>query len=176
MRHRLSAVALAMLCISCAKEKTAENGDFPEETERTAIGAENLSGNDATGDIGAPLSNRSSIDLRSPEGAAQVLRDFAALLEQGRLVDAGNLSEDELIALFTAADEIHADIGEPGRVEGAAGSLYVEIPIRFHGGLKDGKAFSRDATATLRRSNDVPGSTEQQRQWRIYRLEMQPLT
>ena len=59
-------------------------------------------------------------------------------------------------------------------MEGAAGSSYVDIPFRLYGRLKDGKPFNQVGTVTLRRVNDVPGSTEEQRSWRIYKIEMQP--
>ena len=64
--------------------------------------------------------------------------------------------------------EHHATIGTPGRVEGAAGSLYVEIPVQLYGRMKTGEPFSSAGTITLRRVNDVPGSTAEQRRWRIY--------
>ena len=70
--------------------------------------------------------------------------------------------------------EIHSEVGAPGAMEGAAGSSYVDIPFRLYGKLKDGKAFNQVGTVTLRRVNDVPGSTEEQRSWRIYRIDLQP--
>lgn len=64
--------------------------------------------------------------------------------------------------------EHHATVGIPGSVEGAAGSLYVEVPVQLYGRLASGKPFSSAGTVTLRRVNDVPGSTAEQRRWRIY--------
>lgn len=62
----------------------------------------------------------------------------------------------------------NATVGMPGPVEGAAGSLYVEIPVQLYGRLKTGTPFSSAGVVTLRRVNDVPGSTAEQRRWRIY--------
>jgi len=56
-------------------------------------------------------------------------------------------------------------------MEGAAGSSYVEMPVRMYGKLRAGGPFSSLQTVTLRRVNDVPGSTEEQRRWHIYRIE-----
>lgn len=64
--------------------------------------------------------------------------------------------------------EHHATVGIPGPVEGAAGSLYVEVPVQLYGRMKSGEPFSSAGTVTLRRVNDVPGSTAEQRRWRIY--------
>ena len=72
---------------------------------------------------------------------------------------------------YAGYSEVHAEVLAPGAVEGAAGSSYVEVPVRVYGTLKGGKASSRPGKVVLRRVNDVPGSTAEQRQWHIYRLE-----
>ena len=56
-------------------------------------------------------------------------------------------------------------------MEGGAGSHYVEIPVQLYGRLKDGKEFNSRGTMTLRRVNDIPGSTEVQRRWHIMNAE-----
>ena len=56
-------------------------------------------------------------------------------------------------------------------MEGAAGSSYVTVPVVVYGRAPGG-AFSRSGSATLRRVNDVPGSTEVQRRWHIERIEL----
>ena len=124
------------------------------------------------------------IDPKSPQGAGQVLQSYAALLEQGRFSEArrlwsgggqgSSMSEEAFAAAFGKFAEIHAEIGAPGQMEGAAGSAYVDIPVRFYGRREGGASFSSAGTATLRRVNDVPGSTEEQRRWQIYRVEVQP--
>jgi hypothetical protein len=44
------------------------------------------------------------------------------------------------------------------------------VPLTVSGVL-DGTRVSRQATAILRRVNDVPGSTEAQRHWHIERID-----
>jgi hypothetical protein len=56
-------------------------------------------------------------------------------------------------------------------MEGAAGSSYVTVPVIFYGKSKEGQSFRRAATVTLRRVNDVPGSSEAQRRWHIERVD-----
>lgn len=124
------------------------------------------------------------IDPKSGQAAGQVLQSYAALLEQRRLAEArqlwtesgdgSGLSQDGFKEAYSKYSEIHAEIGTPGPVQGAAGSAYVEIPVRIYGRLKGGQAFSSTGTATLRRVNDVPGSTAEQRRWLIYRIDVQP--
>lgn len=120
----------------------------------------------------------------SPQGAASVLERYFALIEQRRYADAWRLwsdqgrasgrSEAEFAADFGRYREYHANIGAPGDAEGAAGSVYVEVPVQIYGRLADGAAFNAAGTATLRRVNDVPGSTAGQRRWHIHAIDATP--
>lgn len=113
-----------------------------------------------------------AIDPKSGQGAGQVLQSYFALVESGRFAEANKLWSTGVERLdLTGYREIHGNIGAPGNVEGGAGSLYVEIPVQLYGRLKDGKEFNSRGTMTLRRVNDVPGSTEEQRRWHIMNAE-----
>lgn len=132
------------------------------------------------------------LDLSAPEGpaglpkdgtqdAGQVLDRYFALVEERRYLDAyrlwsdgGRATGDSAAAFaksFDAFREFHAEVGEPGEPQGGAGSIYIEIPVRLHGRMKDGKEFRSRGIMILRRVNNVPGSTAEQRQWRIYNSE-----
>ncbi|GAO38410.1 hypothetical protein SCH01S_15_00350 [Sphingomonas changbaiensis NBRC 104936] len=116
-------------------------------------------------------------DKTSAQGAAQVVQTYYALIEAGKYPEARALwsdsgkasgkSEESFAAGFGTYAEYHAQIGAPGRIEGAAGSLYVDVPVVAYGRLKSGAAFDRKGKVTLRRCNDVPGCTAEQRAWRI---------
>ena len=67
--------------------------------------------------------------------------------------------------------DVHIEIGKLGEPEGAAGSIYVTMPVIFYGDLHNGQPFRRSADVTLRRVNDVPGSTDAQRRWHIERID-----
>lgn len=124
------------------------------------------------------------IDPKSAQGAGQALQRFGGLLEQRKFAEAYDQWSDEgrasgmSKAQFTAAyekyAEIHSEVGGPGQMQGAAGSAYVDLPFRLYGKLKSGEPFNLVGPVTLRRVNDVPGSTAEQRQWHIYRSEVQP--
>ena len=62
--------------------------------------------------------------------------------------------------------------GAPGAIEGAAGSLYVTVPVQIYARQKSGEELHQLGKATLRRVNDVPGSTAAQRAWHIYRIDL----
>lgn len=70
-------------------------------------------------------------------------------------------------ASFAGVKRYTATVGAPGAVEGAAGSLYVIVPVAVTGEKADGAPIHIRGVVTLRRVNDVPGSTAEQRQWHI---------
>jgi len=118
----------------------------------------------------------------SAQGAAQVVQSYYALLEFGRAAEAwrlwsagspGRAADAEALARQVAAyADYHAQVGAPGAIEGAAGSLYVEVPVVIYGRRTDGGELHRSGKVTLKRVNDVPGSTAEQRRWRIFRIEL----
>src|SRR6476619_2660292 len=117
------------------------------------------------------------IDPKSAEAAGQIVQHYGALIEQGRWTESWKLWSDAAAAKafdrnWRDASEVHMEIGKPGDSEGAAGSIYITEPVIFYGKTKSGGSFRRAATVTLRRVNDVPGSTEAQRRWHIERIDL----
>ncbi|ETI64991.1 hypothetical protein C100_04465 [Sphingobium sp. C100] len=125
----------------------------------------------------APIAE-GSIDPDSAQGAAQVVQGYYGLLEEKRFEDAQDLwnpstaigAQDDahFAARFRGFSEIHANVGAPSEPEGAAGSLYVTVPVQVYGRIAaNGKPWYALRQVTLRRVNDVPGSSEEQRRWHI---------
>jgi hypothetical protein len=118
----------------------------------------------------------------SAQGAAQVVQTYYALIETGRYAQAWRLwgdggkasgrSEEAFAMGFGPYASYHAQTGAPGAIEGAAGSLYVEVPVVIYGARRDGRPLHQSGKATLRRVNDVPGSTAEQRRWHIAGIEL----
>jgi hypothetical protein len=111
------------------------------------------------------------IDPKSAEAAGQIVQHYGALIEQGRWADAANSWGDPGAASAFATQLLarglkHLEIGKPSEPEGAAGSVYVSMPVAFYTGDKRAAA-----DVTLRRVNGVPGSTQAQRRWHIERIE-----
>ena len=126
-----------------------------------------------------PAKGSASYDPASAAAAQAVLIDYARHLESGQLSEARRSwtegSDSSIIdGQLEQFDRIKAEVGNPGRMEGAAGSSYIEIPLDLTGLTRNGKPLALSGTAILRRVNDVPGSTELQRRWHIYRVELQP--
>lgn len=111
---------------------------------------------------------------QSAQGAANVVQTYYALLGEGKAAEAGQLRGDGQAPDLGPYAEYHAQVGGPGQIEGAAGSLYVEVPVVIYGRLKTGAEVHQSGKAVLRRVNDVPGSTPAQRRWHIERIELTP--
>lgn len=116
---------------------------------------------------------RGPIDPKSAEGAGQVVQRFAALIEEGKFAEAykawgagielGELAPERLKAL----GDVHLEVGKPYDQEGAAGSIFIMVPLRLYGTGKDGKGFNFIGPVTLRRVNDVDGASAAQLRWHI---------
>jgi hypothetical protein len=183
-------LAIALACSSCG-------GKQSEDAREAASPVENLPAEAPAatpdtikpGEPGGLPDDRTPvvegpIDPKSAQGAGQVLQRFGGSLEQRHFAEAYRLWSDgghasgmtgtQFIASYDKYAEIHSEVGAPGPLEGAAGSAYVDIPFRLYGKSKSGEPFNLVGPITLRRVNDVPGSTGEQRQWHIYRSEVQP--
>ena len=184
MQKRFLIIALALLS-AC---RPATDANLANEAAPEPVGnAVPPTASPAPGTPGLPddrtplIDSKGPIDPKSAEAAGQVMQQYAVWFERRRFAEAyrlwGNggqasgLSEQKFAAQSADDAEIHFEIGKPGDMEGAAGSSYVTVPIRFYGRRKNGADFSRAGTATLSRVNDVPGSSEEQRRWHIERLD-----
>jgi hypothetical protein len=185
--RRSMILALALAGAACgrtpADDSTQPAPATQNETQAPALPPETVKPGEAGGlpDDRTPIAE-GPIDPKSGQGAGQVLQRFGALLEQRKFGEAyrlwsdggraSGLSEAQFAAAYGKYDEIHAEVGAPGQSEGAAGSIYVDVPFRLYGTIKRGGPFNLIGTVTLRRVNEVPGSTEEQRGWHIYQSDL----
>ena len=128
-----------------------------------------------------PLGNPSSSDDPGPAGAVAVVRRYYEAIQRRDFPQAYRLWEGEgeasgqtfedFAAGFAETSSVEIEIGAPGRVEGAAGSRYIEIPVRLKATTKDGQAQSFRGKYVLRRSV-VDGASAEQRAWHIYSADI----
>lgn len=178
-KHKIALAALLLgACSRAAPEQSninelgrptrVENGSGPTAAEARAQAA--------AAEKAAPLSERTGpIDPKSAEAAGQIVQHYGALIEERRFRDAAALWTDAKSARNFGEElktngQFHLEIGKPGEPEGAAGSIYVTVPIKFYGSDARRGSTGRYADVILRRVNDVPGSTETQRRWHIERI------
>ncbi len=108
--------------------------------------------------------------------AAAVVRSYYGAINAGQhgraygmWSDGGRASgqtADQFARGFGDTARVSVSTGEPGRVEGAAGSRYVTIPVAVETVHADGSVHHYDGSYTLRRAV-VDGASAEQRQWRI---------
>ncbi|MGE5562350.1 MAG: hypothetical protein ACM3ZV_03485 [Bacillota bacterium] len=117
-----------------------------------------------------------AVDPKSTQAALNIAQKFADLLNQRKFDEAYMLlgpngpSRSEFLGMWGQFDSLTVKVGKPGQQEGAAGSIYLSVPLEVSG-VGHGEGIRGSDTLVLRRVNDVPGSTEQQRQWHIERIE-----
>jgi hypothetical protein len=124
----------------------------------------------------APTARQPVLDPKSSRAAEQLVRNFAGLLASRNFDEAYMLlgpqapPRRQFIAPFDGYRDLSVKVGAAGFQEGAAGSVYVSVPLSISGRNRGG-SLTRNADVVLRRVNDVPGSTEAQRHWHIQRLD-----
>jgi len=168
MNRIVAAAVLGTLLTSCSREPQGSNVQRPSaSTPSSSI---------------APRPNvvtprpRPTIDPKSSEAAEDLVRGFVRLLNQGKVADAYMLlgpnapPRREFEHQWKSYSDLNVTTGRAGAQDGAAGSIYVSVPLTISGRLNH-ERVTRSATAVLRRVNDVPGSTEMQRRWHIERID-----
>lgn len=120
-------------------------------------------------------------DSGSAEAAVAVIRGYYAAIDASDYArayrywagegEASGQTFEEFRRGFAGTASVRVDVGEPGRIEGAAGSRYIRIPVEVHATTAQGTAQCFRGSYTLRRAV-VPGATEEQRRWRIYSAEL----
>jgi hypothetical protein len=176
---RVAAFATGLLALAACNqpapqpESNAAQAVDPTPSEVPASIPPPATGPDAKTPLAEP---NGAIDPKSAEAAGQVVQHYGALIEQQRFKEANLLwgsgeSAADFAVQLKRYPEAHLEIGRPGGMEGAAGSIYVTVPVTFYGKDQNSAEFRRNADVVLRRVNDVPGSTEVQRRWHIERVE-----
>ena len=153
--NKLAAAALTVLLIAgCAKPA-------PDEPAHEAP---------------VPPARQPTVDPKSSAAAEELVTGFARLLGTGRSDQAYMLlgpnapPRKSFNSDFERIRNMQVNVGRAGDQEGAAGSIYLSVPLAISGTV-DGKRVSRSAKVLVRRANDVPGSTEAQRHWHIERID-----
>jgi membrane-bound inhibitor of C-type lysozyme len=108
----------------------------------------------------------------SAQGAAEVVRTYYALLSKRNSVLAATYRADGTPENLSQYATLDAQVGAPGAITGAGNTLTVEVPVALSGRMADGSALKKSGKAVLKRANDGPSSTPEQRTWRIDRISL----
>lgn len=176
MRAAMWLVVAAMLAVSACNKPTqmraTSNAGQPVKSGTQPPVPPPGTGPDAK----TPFGPKEVIDPKSPEAAGQIVQHYGALIAKGRMNDAQALwvssdSASKFALQLKHCHEVRLEMREPGDEEGAAGSIYIGVPVTFSGKDQNDADFRRPAEVILRRVNDVPGSSEAARRWHIERID-----
>lgn len=120
--------------------------------------------------------------LTTTDSAVSVIRDYYAAIREHDYArayamwsDSGRASGqrfDEFARGFTETARVEVTVGVPGRIEGAAGSRYIEVPVQVAARTRDGTPQRFSGRYVLRRAV-VTGATPAQRRWHIYSAHLE---
>jgi len=123
----------------------------------------------------SPVSPRSDLDgaiaaLRAYYDAID-RRDYAAAFAAwGSSGPPGSPALSDFAAGYASTDSVRLATGTPGRIEGAAGSRFVDIPVTVHA-FAGGRETVYAGRYALRRVA-VPGASAAERRWHLYRATL----
>ena len=116
--------------------------------------------------------------LTTPEN---VIRDFYAAVNAHDYARAyaawgsggppGHPTEQAFAAGYATTDSVRVDVGAPGRMDAAAGSRYVTVPVTVHAFMRGGRESVYAGSYDLRRVV-VDGASAAERRWHLYRATL----
>ena len=138
----------------------------------------------ATDAAGAPV-EAPLADEPTPQDAIAVVRDYYAAINSRNFdrayalwSDAGRASgqsPQQFADGFGNTSGVSVEIMAPSRVDAAAGSRFIEVPVAFTATDQDGRERRFVGAYTLRRAV-VDGATGEQRAWRIASADLREVT
>lgn len=195
-------IALALLLVGCSGNAETDSVDVnaaavraQADIDRYAAGTPRSAGPTHTAPpiASSPAANETPFVEAStsptprpgttPADARALVIDYYALIDAGRYRqarllwgqggDAAPLDAKAFAASFRRFTRYRARVGEPFDGDAGAGSIFVSVPARISGTLRDGGTpYRLGETVMLKRLNDgIDGATPQQKRWNIMRIE-----
>ncbi len=118
-------------------------------------------------------SRQAALDVIGRYYAALDARDFGTAWAQWGADGRPGQSFEEFRTGFGNTQSTRVTVGPPGDVEGAAGSLYVNVPVTVDATLSSGQRQRFKGYYVLRRVNDIDGASPEQLRWHIDNAQLQ---
>lgn len=147
----------------CSGHQAAQDASAPAHGSPPPSASDTLQAEPTVADAAALLrAYYDAIDAKRYRDA------YACWASQG---EASRKTFDDFAAGFRHTASVAVQIGAPSPMGAAAGSRYIEFPVRVLATTDTGAKETFSGTYTVRRSV-VDGATLDQRQWRIYSAEI----
>lgn len=180
LKQHLIAVGGVLLAIAITGCNASVKSQPPANTPSVA----NLIASSPTPASVSPT--QSAANTKPPEQqAVQVIRDYYSAIARQDYKQAysaweGNgaaskQSFEQFKQGFANTTSVAVEAGKPGRPDPGAGSIYIEIPVTVTAIATNGTPQRFRGSYVLRRVNDVPGSTPEQRRWHLYSAKITPV-
>ena len=172
MRPSLVLLLALAACQAAPPDAPAPDAPAPEAAAPEAAAPEAAAPEAAAPEAAAAR----PVDPESPEAAADVVRRYYDALDAGDYEAAFALwgeggppgqSYDAFVQGFAETAHVAAEVGAPSEAEGAAGSVYVTVPVTVRAALQSGRRQLFTGTYTVRRVHGVPGASAAQRRWHL---------
>jgi hypothetical protein len=180
---RYATICALLLLGGCAGQAPAATTTVPAAqpsavTASATAAAEEPAATTAPGELGTATPESDT----GVEGASRVLRGYYAALDARQYEvayaywESGGAASgqtfEEFSAGFAETERVAVELGEPGRIGAAAGSVYISIPVIITATQKDGSVREFSGSYTLRRTNNVDGSSAWDRAWHLYQAQI----
>jgi hypothetical protein len=114
---------------------------------------------------------KNAVDVVKSYYAAIAAHDFERAYKDWGESGPPNQTLDDFRRGFATTASVSVETGEPSRIEGAAGSRYIDIPVKIAARTTSNETQHFEGTYTLRRVV-VDGASEAQRRWHIERASI----
>ncbi|WP_431469488.1 MliC family protein [Sphingosinithalassobacter sp. LHW66-3] len=132
-----------------------------------------------------PVAEAAIEDSNGRQAAADLVTHYYRLLSRGayrrayglweRDGTASGLSSEEFAQTFEEFSELRAEVGLPDRIDAGAGNRWARVPVRVTGRLAAGnRPFVMRGFVTVHRNGAIPGTTAEERSWRIHEIDVTP--
>lgn len=180
VRRRLPVLFAVLLAGGCEKSPPPPQPSPPAATDPAAaqLPPANTAPAESASDAGDRVTDESAQDAAA---ALNAIEDYYAAINEhdyhrafqhwGQDGAASGRSFEEFAAGLRDTERVEVVPGNPGRIDPAAGSRYITIPVVVTAVTRQGQEQRFEGTYDLRRTV-VDGATEAQRRWHFYRAAL----
>jgi hypothetical protein len=184
-RMAVGGVLLAIALSACSTNSASPGSDASPLSD-SSVSVSPTTVAQSSPSLSSPSSTAQTPVSSSPQQEAiQVIRDYYSAINRQDYSTAystwegdGTSSQQSFEQFrqgFANTASTAVEVGQPGRLEGAAGSSYIEIPVMVSAVTRNGTHQRFQGSYVLRRVNNVPGSTPEQRTWHLQSANLAPV-
>ena len=170
MSHAVAALLALLAVVGCAPDEPVPSESPAPLSKRAAAPGPLPAGGDSS--ALDPSDPRAAVDVVLTYYGDLARRDFRAAAQAWGPSGPPDQTYDQFVAGFAEIREVRAVVDEPSAPEGAAGSVYVTVPVRVATLRTDSSVWGTTGGYTLRRVNAMPGAEPWSLRWHLVSAEL----